>query len=53
MKKLLFVIVLVVIIGTMLSACKSNKPPCPAYKGYKNSSIEVPVNLNDRINSIA
>ncbi len=31
MKKIILIFAVLVLLGTALSSCKSNKPPCPAY----------------------
>lgn len=40
MKRVLLVMVLCFILGTMLYSCRSKKPPCPAYRTNKLSQIE-------------
>lgn len=42
MKKTFLILAFVAIVGTVLSSCKSNKPPCPAYSQVEQHNVTNP-----------
>lgn len=46
MKKLLLILAIALFAGSVLTSCKSNKPPCPAYKSFNYGQQQMDDNNN-------